>query len=162
VTPPAAEAPVDLTGVTLTDNAGTTWASAVGNGAPMTGPAAFRAGRPGHAPPMAGRGSDDEPPLVALENLGRRPEPPVLETELERQYPADARRDGISGHALYRARVRPDGALDRLRLLDATTPVFAEACRRILAPSRWSPPLDRDGRPDATEIRYVCHFEVSR
>jgi hypothetical protein len=37
---------------------------------------------------------------------------------------------------------------------------FGRACRDTLSGSRWTPPLDRDGRPVATIINYTCRFEV--
>ena len=160
---PAAEAPVDLTGVTLTDGSGSAWASAVGNGAPMTGPlAAPRAGRSASNARPSGGSGESPPALVALTNLGHPPEPPALEAALEREYPPDARREGVSGQAVVAARVRPDGGVDQIRLLEVTAPAFGDSCRRILAASHWSPPLDRDGRPCATVVRYTCRFEVNR
>ena len=128
----------------------------------MTGPlAAPRAGRSGSGGHPSARGEDPAPALVASADLGRAPVPPALEAALESEYPTDARRDGVSGHAVVTARVRPDGGVDQLRLLDVTAPGFGESCRRIMAASRWSPPLDRDGRPCATIVRYTCRFEIS-
>jgi TonB family protein len=162
---PPPDEPVDLTGTTLTaEGDGTGWASAVGNGAAMTGPAGAvraRQAAPAARTPRAS-GAAGEPPLVSVADLGRRPEPPDLDAELARRYPAEARRDGTGGEAEVRARVGPDGAVDRLRVLAATAPAFGDACLRMLAASRWTPPRDRLGAPCATEIRYTCRFEVSR
>jgi len=58
--------------------------------------------------------------------------------------------------------VRPDGAIDHARVVTATNADFGDACRRVLVASRWTPPVDRDGAPCATEIKYTCHFEVAR
>jgi len=161
--PPAAEEPVDLTGVTLTDGtSGAGWASAVGNGQGMHGPL-------GRAPSARPRGASGDSALstsgdrlVGAADLKRAPTPPELQAELEREYPLDARRDGVAGEARVRARVRRDGAVDRIRIVAATVPSFGDACRRVLGPSHWSPPLDRDGNACATEITYVCRFEVLR
>jgi TonB family protein len=157
---PAAEEPVDLTGVTLTDPNGAAWASAAGNGASRTGPVG-PVGRPPPARPVSGTGTGDAD-VVPLADLRQPPRPPELQTALEQQYPADARRDGTVGQAQVRARVRPDGNLDRIRVVVASAPGFGDACRRVLAGSRWTPPLGRDGEPCATEIRYVCRFEITR
>lgn len=160
---PPVEKPVDLTGVTLTDpNSNAAWASAAGNGASRNGPvgAVGRSTRlVESAGPATGKGDSD---LVPLSDLRQPPQPPELQTALERQYPTDARRDGTAGQAQVRARVRPDGNLDRIRVLVASAPSFGDACRRVLAGSRWTPPLDREGVPCATEIKYVCRFEVTR
>jgi len=161
-TPAAAEEPVDLTGVTLTDPNGAAWAAAAGNGASRTGPVG-PVGRPRPvAPPTESATGTGDADVVPLADLRQPPQPPELQGALERQYPADARRDGTVGQAQVRARVRPDGNLDRIRVVVASAPSFGDACRRVLAGSRWSPPLGRDGAPCATEIRYVCRFEITR
>jgi TonB family protein len=160
--PPAAEAPVDMTGVTLTSDGSGAWASAVGNGAAMAGPLPAYRGRPRAAAQARGGGAGDGARVVDLADLARKPEPPALTGALERAYPAEARRLGLSGEAVVKARVRPDGAIDRARVVSATDGWFGDACRRVLVASRWSPPVDRGGAPCATEIRYVCHFEVAR
>jgi outer membrane biosynthesis protein TonB len=161
---PPAEEPIDLTGVTLTDGAnGPGWSSAVGNGQVTRGPLG-----PAPAPRNAhGAGGGTAPVsdgerLVNAADLKRPPTPPELQAELERQYPDDARRAGLTGEARMHARVRPDGAVDRIRLVTATLPSFGDACRRVLGPSRWTPPMDRDGNSCATEVTYVCRFEVTR
>jgi TonB family protein len=167
--PPPATAPppepiADLTGVTLTnDGAGPGWSSAVGNGAVMTGPigavARRRVAPAGIGDGAAGAGG---PPLVPLADLRRRPEPPDLDGPLARNYPEEARRAGLTGSAIVRARILPDGALDRTRVAFASAPAFGDACLRTLAGSRWTAPLDGGGRPCATEIRYTCRFELGR
>jgi hypothetical protein len=37
---------------------------------------------------------------------------------------------------------------------------FGSACERTVRAGRWEAPLDREGRAVATEITYVCRFEV--
>lgn len=146
--------------MTLTDPNGTAWAAAAGNGASRTGPVGPVGPRPARASTTTAAGNGDG--LVPLADLRQPPRPPELQDALARQYPADARRDGTAGQAQVRARVRPDGNLDRIRIVVASAPSFGDACRRVLEGSRWSPPVGRDGEPCATEIRYVCRFEVMR
>jgi protein TonB len=162
--PPAAaapppESPADFSGVTLTnDGAGPGWASAVGNGAAMHGPI----GRPG-APVVqrAVEGSEAQgPPLVALASLSRPPAPPDLADVLERHYPEAARRQGLAGQAVLKARITPDGRARDLMLVSQSTNGFGDACRATLRDSIWTAPLDRDGRPVATLVTYTCRFEV--
>ena len=158
--PPVAEPdePADFSGVTLTnDGPGPGWSSAVGNGASMRGPI----GRPG------ARGSGTAPaerpagsPVVALDSLSRPPAPPDLADVLERHYPEAARRQGLAGQAVLKARITPDGHARDLVLLSQTTGGFGDACRATLRDSIWTAPLDREGRAVATFVTYTCRFEV--
>jgi TonB family protein len=79
---------------------------------------------------------------------------------LERFYPAEARRKGLEGKAVVRARVAPDGALQNLALVSETAPGFGEACRQTLQGSRWTAPVDKEGKAVSTIINYTCRFEV--
>ncbi|HTA19475.1 MAG TPA: energy transducer TonB [Polyangia bacterium] len=149
-----AEAPADFSGVTLTnDGAGPGWASAVGNGAAMRAPI----GAPGAKIVRARAG---EPPLVALASLSRAPAPPDLADVLERHYPEAARRQGLAGQAVLKARIPPDGHPRDLVLVSQSTLGFGDACRATLRESVWTAPLDREGRAVATLVTYTCRFEV--
>jgi outer membrane biosynthesis protein TonB len=160
--PPAAPAPppvADFTGVTLTnDGPGTGWASAVGDGRALNGPIgpALRPAAPAPAAPAAG------PPVVGPADLTQAPEAPVLDQALARNYPDEERRQGLTGVAVVRARILPDGHVRPLKVVSASTPAFAEACKRTLADSRWSQPRDREARPCATDISYTCRFELGQ
>jgi protein TonB len=160
--PPAApppETPADFSGVTLTnDGAGPGWASAVGNGSSMHGPI----GRPGaRVAPRASQGAPSEgPPLVELASLSRSPAPPDLGDVLERHYPQAARRQGLAGQAVLKARITPEGRARDLILVSQSTNGFGDACRATLRDSIWTAPLDREGRPVATVVTYTCRFEV--
>jgi hypothetical protein len=160
--PPAAaqpeEAPADFSGVTLTnDGPGPGWGSAVGNGASMRGPI----GRPG----VRGGGSapaerPSGPPVVELASLSRPPAPPDLAGELERHYPEAARKQGLAGQAVLKARITPEGRARDLVLISQTVAGFGDACRATLRDSIWTAPLDREGRAVATFVTYTCRFEV--
>jgi outer membrane biosynthesis protein TonB len=159
--PPAAEpeeAPADFSGVTLTnDGPGPGWSSAVGNGASMRGPI----GRPGaRSTGTAPAERPSGPPIVALDSLSRPPAPPDLGDVLERHYPEAARRQGMAGQAVLKARITPDGRARDLVLLSQTMAGFGDACRATLRDSIWTAPLDREGRAVATFVTYTCRFEV--
>jgi TonB family protein len=100
--------------------------------------------------------------VVALGDLSRAPAPPSLDGALKRLYPDEARREGRSGDATVRARVGPSGAIVELRIDRASDAAFGQACRTLLSRSRWSPPLDREGKPVSTWIRYTCRFNADR
>jgi TonB family protein len=101
-----------------------------------------------------------EPALVAIGDLSARPSPPPLGPALERNYPLEARRRGLSGSAKVRARIDPDGVVRRVSLLEESAAGFGNACSRTLSGSRWAAPKDKAGRAVATEIRYTCRFVI--
>ncbi|MBX3264141.1 MAG: energy transducer TonB, partial [Labilithrix sp.] len=113
-------------------------------------------------PPVAARAPAAPPPMrvVPPSSLSRRPRAPGLDLELERQYPAEARRSGISGTAVLRVRILPDGRVGEVRVQSESWAGFGPACERTVRAARWEPPIDRDGAPVATEITYTCRFEV--
>jgi Gram-negative bacterial TonB protein C-terminal len=166
-TEPTAETPADFTGVTLTnDGPGAGWASATGNGSTMNGPIGTpgaritgrsRAGATGDAGPSP---KSEGPAILALADLSKPPRAPVLSDMLERNYPDAARKRGVSGKAVIRLRVMPDGHLRDLIVVAESEGGFGEACRRTLRDSLWSPPLDLDARPVSTFVSYTCTFEV--
>jgi protein TonB len=164
--PAAAPAPVDLRGVTLTNDTGAgSFSSVVGNGSALEGPV----GPIGTKAPAAAKQSASAPvPAVsapgALEvaatDLSTRPVPPELTANLRDHYPAAAKARGIGGSATVRVRIEPDGRVRRVELLTESFEGFGEACRRTLTGSQWTAPRDRDGRAVATHIRYTCRFLV--
>jgi TonB family protein len=105
--------------------------------------------------PSPSRGTEPE---VAPADLSRPPSPPVLDEALARNYPDSARQNGLTGKAVVRARVLAQGTVRDLAVVSESAPGFGEACKATLADSRWSAPLDRDGRPVATTIHYTCRF----
>lgn len=158
---PQAAQPLDLRGVTLTNDSGG-FAMPTGNGLALDRPigtsrAPVLAPPPTVAPPPA---SPPPPALVAFESLGSRPSPPSLEGALAQNYPTDARRRAIGGSAKVRARIEADGVARSVSVEGETFAGFGEACRRTVVGSRWSPPRDANGRAVATQVRYTCHFKV--
>lgn len=164
---PAAEAPVDLTGLTLTGDDGASWSSVVGNGQALQGPAARigkvtgndRAGASDGA--VGGKGT--APALVGEESLSRRPVPPPgLDALLEQHFPSRARAQGVAGTAIVKLRILADGRVGPMSIVRETGDYgFGKACTKALGQTRWQAPLDKRGQPVATEIRFTCDFEVS-
>jgi len=164
--PPTAppRAPLDLRGVTLTnDHGGASWSSAVGDGTALTGPV----GAIGAAPAVAVTASSapavaaaSSVAVVDVADLSSRPVPPELGGNLREHYPAAAKARGIGGSATVRARIEPDGRVRRVELVTESSEGFGDACRRTLQGSLWSAPRDREGRAVATYVRYTCRFVV--
>ena len=158
--------PVDLRGVTLTnDTGGGSWASAVGDGSALEGPlgpigAKAPVPRGSAAPVAVARAAAPGVPVVDIADLSTRPVPPDLGSSLRAFYPAAARARGIGGSATVRARIEPDGHVRSVALVSETFEGFGDACRRTLQGSSWSAPRDRDGRAVATYVRYTCRFVV--
>jgi len=150
---PASDAPMDFTS-TVFSNDGP--GLAVGGGG-SSGAAPARAAGPARS---VGPKSPAPPRVVPPSSLARRPRAPGLDAELERQYPAEARRSGISGSAVLRVRILPDGRVSEVHIQSESWTGFGPACVRTVRAARWEPPIDRDGTPVATEITYTCRFEV--
>jgi outer membrane biosynthesis protein TonB len=100
------------------------------------------------------------PATVPIQDLSRRPAPPSLAGVLAQNYPASLRSRGVGGQAVVRARVDADGRVRVGAVSSESEPGFGSACQRTLVGSRWTPPLDRAGRPVATWVRYTCRFRV--
>jgi TonB family protein len=155
--------PAAADGVTLAaDGNGSAFAMPLGSGGALD-PTRVHTPAPVNAPaptPPAPTAIKTEPAVVAVSDLSAKPSPPSLGAALERNYPADARRRGLSGTAKVRARIDPDGVVRRAVLLEESAAGFGGACSRTLQGSRWAPPKDKAGRAVATEIRYTCRFVV--
>jgi hypothetical protein len=102
------------------------------------------------------------PPLVKVADLSERPTPPVLDGSLRQNYPKDLERQGIEGDALLRLTLSVTGKVVDARAVSQSHVAFAEACRKTLIGSAWSPPRDRSGKPVRTSLDYRCRFRVSR
>ncbi len=160
---PAAAAPLDLSGVTLTNDTGSGFAMPTGDGSALRGPIGALGSR-APATPVAAPSTTlpTAPTLVPVGDLSEHPQPPALAGLLRANYPNEARQRGLRGTASVRARIDLDGLIRSARLLSETAPGFGSACRRTVLGSRWSAPRDKNGRAVATEIVYTCHFEVDQ
>lgn len=167
VRPTAGLEPVDLTGVTLAGGDGASWSSLTGNGQPMHAPipAVVSASPPTQVverptKPAAKTRSPVEAPLVALRDLSSKPVPPSLDARLLANYPNSAKRQGVAGRAVVKARIDSDGMIRSVSVSSESAGGFGAACRRTLLGSRWSAPRDRRGHPVSTMISYACDFRV--
>jgi len=164
--PEPVKAPVDLSGVTLTNTDGAGgFAMPTGDGSVRTGALGpvgpkVASARPNDAPAPSVPASLRAPELVASQDLSGRPEPPPLDGALRALYPEEARRRSVSGSASLRVRIDTDGRVRAASVLSESFPGFGNACQRAVLGSRWSPPRDRNGRAVQTEVRYTCRFVV--
>lgn len=166
--PPPGPRASELSGKTLTaEGPGTSFAAPAGDGSERSEP--IQSGTaPAPAPPPPPKPSAPAPAptaklattTVPLPDLARRPEPPALAGTLARHYPEDARRRGVGGQAVVRARVDSDGKVRTASVVSESEPGFGAACQRTLIGSKWSPPMDRGGKPVGTWVRYTCRFRV--
>jgi len=158
---PAEPPPAPLAGTTMTsDGEGASWATVanVGPGS-MTG-LAVAPHAPAPPPQVTAPAPPKEEVVVPVADLMRRPVPPALDGVLEREYPREARMQGIAGNALLRVQILPDGSVRVRRRISETQGGFGEACERALKGARFTPALDREGHPARTEISYRCTFEI--
>ncbi|MCL4749723.1 MAG: energy transducer TonB [Myxococcales bacterium] len=164
--PTSAEPPAELSGTTLTaEGPGTSFAAPTGDGSErrepiQSGTAPASAPPPKPSAPATAPAPKPATSTVPLPDLARRPEPPALAGTLARHYPEDARRRGVGGQAVVRARVDSDGKVRTASVVSESEPGFGAACQRTLIGSKWSPPMDREGRPVGTWVRYTCRFRV--
>ncbi|MBX3209979.1 MAG: energy transducer TonB [Labilithrix sp.] len=149
----AADAPVDFTSALMSSDGPGLALGGGGGGAPAAARPSVASAAPVRAPPI-------RPRLVPARDLSRRPRAPGLDTALERHYPADARRSGISGKAVLRVIILPDGRVEKITRVEESRGGFGEACERTVREARWEPPIDREGLPVGTEITYTCRFEI--
>ncbi len=166
--PEIPKAPVDLSGVTLTNVDGEGgFAMPTGDGSERAGPLGplgpsgpkpAASAAPG--PPAPLRTERAPPELVASKDLSERPNPPSLDAALRSLYPDEARRRAISGTASLRVRIGSDGSVREASVLSESFAGFGAACQKAVRGSHWSPPRDRDGRAVQTEVRYTCRFVV--
>jgi len=156
-----AAAPLDLSGVTLTNDDGS-FSMPTGDGSALHGPIGVGSTHNALAAPSAPApvAAPAGPRLVAMRDLSEHPRPPSLEGLLRANYPEEARLRGLRGTASVRARIDADGVIRSATLVSESHPGFGSACRRTVLGSRWSPPRAQNGDAVATEIVYTCHFEV--
>ncbi len=160
--PAAADAPLDLTGNTLTSDKGG-FATRVGNGEAMGGPiggGGAPAPRPPTAAPSATATASAGNGLTRKEDLSRLPEPPDLTSRLLAHYPEKARATGASGRATLSVVIGADGRVAGVEVRSSSSPEFGRACEETLRGTRWVPPLDKAARPTATRVGYTCYFDV--
>lgn len=102
------------------------------------------------------------PALAKLGDLSRKPRAPSLDASLRQHYPLELRRRAVEGQAEVRVVISPKGLVDQVSLLSESAPGFGQACKSTLLGTRWSEPLDRDGKPVGTRLTYRCRFQIER
>jgi TonB family protein len=100
------------------------------------------------------------PTTTPLTELSQKPAPPPLAKALERNYPPEARSQGLAGEAKVRARIDPNGRVGVARVTSESSHGFGAACQTTLLASAWTPPLDREGKPSTTWVTYRCKFRI--
>lgn len=120
-----------------------------------------RASRPAPSAPPRPLPAPAPPRQVSYKDLSVKPRPPRLDDALRRNYPSSARLSGRAGEARVLLDVSSLGQVTAIRVVSATEPAFAEACRRTLLGTRWTAPLDRAGHPVRTLVPYECRFRVT-
>jgi periplasmic protein TonB len=152
--PTSDDTPMDFTSTTFSNDGP---GMAIGPSAPVGSNVSTAAPIMSAAPRIT---AAEAPRFVPAANLSRPPRAPGLDADLERNYPAEARRTGVSGTAVLRVEILPDGRVGKVERVSESFGGFGEACTRTVRAGKWQPPLDKDGRPVSTQITYTCRFEV--
>lgn len=151
---PRAQTPVVLAGLSMS-NEGVGVPTGVGGV-----DSAHSRGQSEAAAAPARRVADPSPTLTPVSDLSKKPRPPALDGALVRFYPASLRNQGIEGEALMDVVLSRDGNVFRTRAVSESHPGFAQACEKALRTSRWEPPIDRQGKPTMTALKYRCRFRI--
>lgn len=86
---------------------------------------------------------------------------PVMLFAPRPEYPKSLWRRGPRGYVYVRYRIRSDGAVDQIRILETTEKEFAAAA--INALEQWKfEPMTFDGLPIASEVIMTLHFRLPR
>lgn len=98
---------------------------------------------------------------VRTDDLARRPDgpPAPLPDNPRPEYPDEARRQGIEGAVTLEIRVREDGSVDTVEVVDGAEPLAAAAVAAARK-ARYAP-ARRDGRPIAATVRQTMRFQLA-
>lgn len=164
--PPANEAVEELFDVRLGNDPGA-FEMPAGSGEPSGRPNASGAvtgrevaGEPGGVPGGV-PGSTGIVPAADLSRLASAPG--GLDERLRRNYPEEARQQGIEGSATVALEVDADGVIQRVQLVRESVGGFGfyRACASMLREAgRWAPARDVRGQPVASSPRFTCRFRV--
>jgi TonB family protein len=154
--------PVDFPGFTLTAESGqSSWTTAVGSGAPIRAPVVVPKPQKKTAVASGSQTGTGSGSGKRKKNLSRPPQQPAnMDQTLLRNYPKQAKMQGIEGIAVMKVLISPSGKASNIRLVRESYDGFGDACEKTLERSRWRPKLDERGRPIPVEITYTCRFEV--
>jgi TonB family protein len=96
--------------------------------------------------------------MVAKRIEGCTNSPPTLFVGTPPEYPAKLEKAKVSGRALVRLRVQPNGAVADPSVVEATDPAFGEAALAAVRQWRFLPRV-KDGRPVAATVSMPLNFE---
>ena len=126
-----------------------------------TPPEPVRAGEPAATPAVPGRPAPEPEPIPA-EPYAALPfgaEPPVLKTRVEPQYPAAARKAGVSGEVVLQVVVERDGTIGSVFATQEAPMGLTEAATDAVR--RWVyVPARLDGRPIAVTKTVRVRFSL--
>jgi TonB family protein len=94
---------------------------------------------------------------VSLKNLSRRPRPRSGAVSLP-SYPLEARRDGIEGAVVLQVFINREGSVYKARVIKDPGGGLGEVARLAMLKEKWTPPLDKQGKPVSTVIVYSYRF----
>lgn len=162
--PPSEQLPAgEVSGTTLIADGVGDFSAPVGNGAARSGAFRSKSSTPRRVIRTSKRSVLAAPlpaEVVPIKDLKKQPAPPFLGDALKRNYPSQAKQQGRSGEAKIRAKVDKNGRITVATIAMETSGGFGEACRKTLLDSRWSAPLNKEGKEVATWISYRCKFRI--
>lgn len=153
----APETPVVLAGLSLSNAGLAVPAQFTAPPRPQTSPRVH----PSPLPDKPAAAPQPAPDLTPVSDLSKRPVPPALDSALAQFYPASLRNQGVEGEALIRVVLSKDGKVAQTAAVSESHPGFAPACEKALRTSRWEPPVDKQGNPTMTALKYRCRFRVN-
>ncbi|HEX6851877.1 MAG TPA: energy transducer TonB [Candidatus Polarisedimenticolaceae bacterium] len=109
----------------------------------------------GDGPPGDDSGSSHEAPIDVTGTMT----PPRLILKVSPEYPRIPLRMGLSGTVLLRAVIGPDGSVEEVALVRATSPLFVEAATDAVRRWRYTPAL-QSGRPVRVYFDAVVEFKI--
>lgn len=109
-----------------------------------------------------GPGASAQPtPSELLDDLFQRPRPPPnLDRQLERFYPEAARDRHLGGSARVLIRIREDGSVEPLQILEGVFVEFVYACVDMLLQVQFRPAIDQDGHTVSVTVPFQCDFRA--
>ncbi len=163
------ETPVSFDNLVLSNDSGESdWSTRQGSGVDREGPVGppgVETGRRREGEPsgvVGGQGAPAPGPrVVPFADLSRQPSPiSNLDQLLQRNYPEEAREQGVEGRVRVLIQILPTGRARILRTVSSSRQDFATACRRTVGQARFDPPLDSSGQPVATQVPFECDFRI--
>jgi TonB family protein len=95
--------------------------------------------------------------MVAKRIAGRTDTPPELFVGTPPEYPPQLEQAKVSGRAVVRVHIQPNGTVGESAVADATDPAFGEAAIAAVREWRFLPKI-KDGRPVAASVNIPLDF----